>query len=77
MFRLILLAVIGFFVYRIVQSTARIFSSNHHESSGKGGSASDLHVSPPGKEFRNVQDAEFEDIPPKKENEGSPSDPVS
>jgi hypothetical protein len=74
MFRLILLAAIGFFLYRIVQSTARMFSGYPKGSGRPGGSAPPPRQTPPPNEFKNVQDAEFEDITPKKEKAGDPSD---
>ena len=73
MVRLIFMALIGFFLYRIVQTAARMFSSAGKTPREDDRSSSRTKQGKPTSDFKNIQDAEFEDITPKKDNDGSSS----
>jgi len=73
MVRLILMALIGFFLYRIVQTAARMLSGAGKTPREEDRSASRTKRGTPTTDFRNIKDAEFEDITPKKDNDGGSS----
>jgi hypothetical protein len=76
LFRLILIGLIAFFVYRIVATTSRILSNR-----SKKPDLDDLNKSSTGGKkgttgFDHIEDARFEDITPKNDK-GSPPSPGS
>jgi hypothetical protein len=73
MLRLILFVVLAYFVWRILESVLRLTAK---QGPGKGGPQSSPHTAKktPAPPFRDIRDAEFEDITPKKEgSDDSPS----
>jgi hypothetical protein len=75
MLRLIVWCLIAFFVYRIVQLTARIISGGRSRPTQGDPFTTGKTAGSPRTEFRDIQDAEFEDISPEQKDEGKKSTP--
>lgn len=69
MIRLILYTIIGFVLFRLVRSLMNFLT----QSATPRPPREKTSARPPKQEFSDVQDAEFEDITPKKPPEGKPS----
>jgi hypothetical protein len=61
--RLILWAMVAYIAYRVVQLTMRIMSSGKRTPPEDDPFASGSHK-PPSERFKNIEDADFEDITP-------------
>lgn len=62
--RMIMWAIIAYIAYRIVQLTMRIMSGGRKSSVDEDPFAN-APPKPPSERFKNIQDADFEDITPK------------
>jgi len=73
MFKIIVWAFVGYFLFRVVQLVLRIMSNNNRNRTEPDPFAS-APPTPPVQTFKNIEDADFEDITPK-ENEAKPKPP--
>ena len=62
--RILLWGMVAYIAYRIVQLTMRIMSGGRRQSSGEDPFASGP-PRPPSERFKDIQDADFEDITPR------------
>ncbi|HXX64355.1 MAG TPA: hypothetical protein VEO56_11230 [Bacteroidota bacterium] len=69
--RVILYAMVGYFVYRLIQVTSRVLSSNRRDRPGPQGT---MNAPPkkPAEPFRDIKDADFIDITPKENGDEPP-----
>jgi hypothetical protein len=68
LFRLILYAMVGYFIYRVVQLAGRMHSTGRREDS-------DERIPPPGPhvpDFKDIKDADFTDITPRDDGADPP-----
>jgi hypothetical protein len=74
LFRLLLYIAIGYIIYRIIQVTLRILSSGRERRREIDPFASHTPPDKPLKDFKDVKDADFEDIAPKDGTTPPPAD---
>ena len=76
MLRVLLALTLGYFLFRIVQLTMRTMSNRGQRQGEEDPFASSPPATPPAKEFKDIRDADFEDITPK-DTDGKPDPPKS
>ena len=69
--RVILYALVGYFLYRLIQVTTRIMSSDRRDRR-EPGEPPGTPPKPPAEPFRDIKDADFIDITPKENGDGPP-----
>ncbi len=71
LFRLILFVLLAYFVWRILESTLKLMGRQNPQKGNLRGT-SRMAQKPSQPPYRDIRDAEFEDITPKKEGDGKP-----
>ncbi len=71
LFRLLLFVLLAYFVWRILEATLKLMGRQNPHKGNLGGN-SRMTRKPPQPPYKDIRDAEFEDLTPKKEGEGKP-----
>jgi len=69
LFRLILLVMVGYFIYRVVQLAGRMMSTGKRHDPDAGERPPEPHIP----DFKDIKDADFIDITPKDKGPDAPA----